>query len=66
MATASAALVACNAILGVEDVTLREEPGGRSDDDDGGEPDERPLEEAGTPFEDKGELALGFNHSCAR
>jgi len=29
-------------------------------------PDERPLTDADTVPEDRGELALGFNHSCAR
>ena len=66
-AVSTALLVACNAILGVEDVTLREEaPGTRAEEDDE-EPDEgRPLEDADAPREDKGELALGFNHGCAR
>lgn len=67
LATASTLLIACNAILGVEDVVLRTEDAGRSDDDGSGEPDDgSPLTDADSPAEDRGELALGFNHGCAR
>ena len=66
LATVSAALVACNALLGVADVLLRENDAGRSRADAGGRPDDPPATDAATAPEDRGELALGFNHGCAR
>lgn len=68
MVGASAVLFACNAIVGVTDVTPKEKTtkrdGGSSDPDadldPGGDPD------ATTGPTDKGTLALGYNHACAR
>jgi alpha-tubulin suppressor-like RCC1 family protein len=64
--TASAAVIACNAILGVTDVTLKDRDGGGEEEIDGevgGEEDE-----GGGPQLDPNHaiLALGFNHACAR
>ena len=67
LATASTALVACSAILGVEDVTLRERDSDRPGDDPGDDPDEGSSpNDAGLGPVDRGELSLGFNHGCAR
>jgi alpha-tubulin suppressor-like RCC1 family protein len=70
-AAAAAALVACNAILGVTEVTLRD---GEPEDvkKDGGEPSDPkdsglPLEDAeAPPPEQKPWFGLGFLHGCAR
>lgn len=70
LAAGSASLVACNAIVGVEDVMLYTRDAGRTTRDSGGaepEPDDRASRDADAPKEaDLGELALGFNHTCAR
>ncbi|MBX3225463.1 MAG: hypothetical protein KF795_33465 [Labilithrix sp.] len=68
LGAASATLMACNAILGVEDVTLRTRDAGRTpgdDDDDDPGPGVGPTD-VDTPAVDLGELALGFNHACGR
>jgi alpha-tubulin suppressor-like RCC1 family protein len=67
LAAASTALVACNAIIGVEDVSLRTRDGGKkgSEPDEDIDPDTEPSD-ADTPATDRGELALGFNHACGR
>ncbi|MDF2692631.1 MAG: repeat domain protein [Labilithrix sp.] len=67
LAASSAALVACNAIVGVEDVTLRTRDAGRRVDESGGDEESDPDNpDVDAPTEDRGELALGFNHACAR
>ena len=67
LGASSAALLACNAIVGVEDVTLRTRDAGRTPRGIEEEPepgvDPRDVE---APAEDRGELALGFNHACGR
>ncbi len=65
LGTASTVLLACNAILGVQDVTLREDDAGRAKQD-GPEPDDSIEADADVETVDRGELALGFNHGCAR
>jgi alpha-tubulin suppressor-like RCC1 family protein len=77
LACASAVLIACNAIVGVEDVALKSPTrgpgvdgssggtgGGGDDDDSGGSG--LPHDDAALPKVDRGTLALGFNHACAR
>ncbi|MBX3228912.1 MAG: hypothetical protein KIT84_41725 [Labilithrix sp.] len=71
VALASAgALVACNAIIGVEDVKLKQSfvpradsgpPPGDDDDDDDDDSGEVPFDETERPT-----IALGYNHGCAR
>ena len=57
-------MLACNAIVGVEDVRLRQARS-RADADDGAdEPD--PTVDSSTPKIDRGTLALGLIHACAR
>jgi alpha-tubulin suppressor-like RCC1 family protein len=64
-AAASAAAVACSALVGVEDVRLQ-----RAADagvlDDGGDLDGEPPDDGGTPAEASVQLALGYLHTCAR
>lgn len=68
LAVASASVVACSAIVGVEDVTLAKRdasdvpPEGDGDTTDTGEP---PLPTDGS-VAPQVQLALGFNHTCAR
>lgn len=70
MGLTAGVLVACNAILGVTDVTLKEGDGGKRSRDGGSEedPDTGFVEEvdANVPKEDRAELALGFLHGCGR
>lgn len=61
----AAALVACNAIVGVEEVTLRRARG-NPNLDDGGDGEPNPEDDASTPGIDRGTLALGLIHTCAR
>jgi alpha-tubulin suppressor-like RCC1 family protein len=74
LAAASGALIACNAILGVQDVALtppKERPpvnpstSGGGGDDDVGNPLTNP-DGSIVGGKDYGTLALGFNHGCAR
>lgn len=66
LGAASAILVACNAILGVEDVRLAQDRDGATSGDETDPPEGGgPLDAATTP-EASVELALGFNHTCAR
>jgi alpha-tubulin suppressor-like RCC1 family protein len=74
LATTSAALIACNQILGVEDVNLappKTHPnvtvdGGGNGDDDDHNPIQPNPDGAPNTIADVGALALGFNHGCAR
>lgn len=71
MGTASLALLACNAIIGVEDVTLADGDGGKKKRPDGGDvelpPDGfDPTRDGGAAPVNRATLALGFSHSCAR
>lgn len=63
----SGVLLACNAIVGVEDVRLRSGRGLADADDDG---NVTPEDDAGDgyvpPGVDRGTLAMGDNHVCAR
>ena len=59
LGTASAVLLACNAILGVQDVSLREDDAGRSSED-GPEPDDTRETDADVGIADQGELASVF------
>ncbi len=69
LASVSAVLAACNAIVGVEDVRLATLGGSR---EDGGDPDpgdadpNLPPIDGDKPAVDIGTLALGFLHACAR
>ena len=70
LAAVAGTLIACNAILGVGNVTLQK-PGGSdgSIDDEGGGGGPDPFNPDGPDGEapvDKGTIALGFNHGCAR
>jgi alpha-tubulin suppressor-like RCC1 family protein len=69
-AAVTASVVACTAILGVEDVKLRKADGGKQEEDAGEEEDTStpPDEDAGPRprVDDAGSLALGFLHACAR
>jgi alpha-tubulin suppressor-like RCC1 family protein len=71
LATSAAGLVACNAIIGVTDVKPRKDDGGARDDDADGASDGPdvtevdPDDDDDTPV-DRGTLALGFVHTCAR
>ena len=62
----SGALLACNAIVGVEDVRLRTVKGATGDD--GGPVDPGEGNDAGPIISgtDRGELAMGQDHVCAR
>jgi alpha-tubulin suppressor-like RCC1 family protein len=73
LVAASAALLACNAIIGVEDVTARTKKGTTDAGNRGCDPDVAdcntpgPLRDGQAPLPgEKGALALGYNHSCAR
>lgn len=59
---AATTLLACNAIVGVEDVALRSDTQGDAE----GEPVTIDSSSADDLLRDKTELALGFNHTCAR
>lgn len=63
VATSAAALVACNAIIGVSEVTLRESKEKGSAD---AVPDAEVMTDGDAPIEDNRSLALGFLHGCAR
>jgi alpha-tubulin suppressor-like RCC1 family protein len=64
---ASAVLLACNAIVGVEDVTLESPKKNIVKPPDGGDPDPDPdPPDSSKPKPDRGTLALGFIHGCAR
>lgn len=69
---ASAVLIACNAIVGVADVTLKDKVGQNerdgSGDNGGGDGDDGPIDNPDAPSTatDRGTLALGYNHACAR
>ncbi len=70
MAATAGALAACNAIIGVTDVTLRQEEGNDRRDAASKPPDDDPVlptEDAeAPPPEEKPWFALGFLHGCAR
>jgi alpha-tubulin suppressor-like RCC1 family protein len=66
LALASAAAVACSALLGVEDVRELRRDGAAPLDDSGEDPDADPSTDAAAFPEASVQLALGFNHSCAR
>jgi len=63
---AGASVLACNAILGVDEVKLRESR--RALEEDAGElfDASEPTDAAPRPRIDRGALALGFLHTCAR
>jgi len=66
-ATSLAALVACNAILGVEDVRLKKDGGSDSSRDDAPDGEDVFQPETGPPdAQNVLEVALGGTHSCAR
>jgi alpha-tubulin suppressor-like RCC1 family protein len=61
------ALVACNGIIGVEDVRLRKDSGGADAPDDLEDPPEtEPTDGPPKPVENVLEVALGLAHTCAR
>jgi alpha-tubulin suppressor-like RCC1 family protein len=67
------AVIACNQILGVDDVTLKDpkhvggaDGGGSGDDDDSTSGSVVPGKDGSTTRPDRGQLSLGFNHGCAR
>lgn len=60
-------LVACNGIIGVEDVRLRRDSGGILDaDDDVQDPETGPTDGPKPNVENLLEVALGLSHTCAR
>jgi alpha-tubulin suppressor-like RCC1 family protein len=67
LATTSALALACNAIVGVEDVRLASARDAAPGDDDAPADDDviPPVDASGLP-EAQVALALGFNHTCAR
>lgn len=66
LALASAAAVACSALVGVEDVRLAKPVDGGAVDDRGDDPDVDPGGDGGAPIEASVQLALGYLHTCAR
>ncbi len=68
IANASVVAYACNAIVGVEDVRLaKNKDGGEAPPDDGGDvPETAPPVPPDASVEASVQLALGFNHTCAR
>ena len=65
-ALASAAAVACSALVGVEDVRLQRGADAAEPDDSGEDPDVEPRTDASSPVEASVQLALGYLHTCAR
>lgn len=66
LGSAAVVLVACNALVGVEEVTLRRSRGGPNFADAGDDDTTEPSEGGSTPGIDRGRLSLGLNHGCAR
>src|SRR5690242_21787479 len=67
----AASVLACNAIIGVEDVKAKASSSGRDSgtSSSGGDDDDTTLDDGGgSGFDDSDHptLALGFNHGCAR
>lgn len=65
------AFVACNQIVGVDDVILKQQtqPGGDDDSGpivNGGDDDSGPVSDATVPEDPHPSMGLGFDHTCAR
>lgn len=63
---AAAGLLACNALVGIQDVKLKRDAGGGDEDDPFPEEDSDVAPDSSTPVENILEVALGEQHSCAR
>src|ERR1700743_808590 len=72
-AVALGALVACNQLVGVDDVVLKQQARAGDDDDsgpiigpNGDDDDSGPIGDSSLPQDPRPVLGLGFDHTCAR